>query len=151
MGLEDVLLVFHIAAAGTWLGANLVQAIVPPLAAKEGPATEAGWYRIAARLSRSLYMPVSIVILVTGVWMVLIDDAYGFTNAFVNIGFAMIVVGAVLGILVFDPGSRNAAEAIVSGDAEAMRVTRFRIAAFGVLDTLLILFTMTAMVLRLGS
>jgi uncharacterized membrane protein len=151
MSLEDFLLVLHIAGAGTWLGANLIQAVVPPLATKLGPEAEAGWYRVAAQLSRRLYMPASIVILTTGVWMVLIDDAYGFGNAFVNIGLAMIVIGAVLGIMVFDPGSNNAAEAIVSGDATAMRAAKRRIAAFGSLDTVLILFTMTAMVLRVGS
>ena len=34
MELRDVMLVVHIAGAGTWLGANMIQAVVPGLAAR---------------------------------------------------------------------------------------------------------------------
>jgi hypothetical protein len=51
---RDILLVLHIAGAGVWLGANIVRAVTPPLAASQGPAVFAGWYRITARLSSRL-------------------------------------------------------------------------------------------------
>jgi hypothetical protein len=151
MELRDVLLILHIAGAGTWLGANVVQAMAPSLAAKQGAAAQAGWYRVAAKLSSRLYMPAAILILATGIWMVLLVDAYGFGTLFVTIGLAMIVIGAVLGILVFDRGSERAAAAIDTGDQSAIRSATGRLAAFGVLDTVLLLFTITAMVLRLGA
>jgi hypothetical protein len=151
MELRDVLLILHIAGAGTWLGANVVQAMAPSLAAKQGPGAQAGWYRVAAKLSSRLYMPAAILILGTGIWMVLLEDAYGFGTLFVTIGFVMIVVGALLGIFVFDRGSERAAEAIEAGDQTASRSATGRLAAFGVLDTVLLLFTITAMVLRLGA
>ena len=151
MELRDVLLILHIAGAGAWLGANIVQAMAPSLAAKQGPAAQAGWYRIAARLSSRLYMPAAILILITGIWMVLLSDAYGFGTLFVTIGFGMIIIGALLGILVFDRGSQQAATAIEAGDQAAIRSATGRLAGFGVLDTLLLLFTITAMVLRLGA
>jgi uncharacterized membrane protein len=151
MELRDVLLILHIAGAGTWLGANVVQAMAPSLAAKHGPAAQAGWYRVAAKLASRLYMPAAILILATGIWMVLLVDAYGFGTLFVTIGFGMILVGALLGIFVFDPASERAAAAIESGDQEAARSATGRVAAFGVLDTVLLLFTITAMVLRLGA
>jgi hypothetical protein len=69
----------------------------------------------------------------------------------VTIGFGTILVGALLGILVFDRGSERAATAIESGDVSATRSATGRLAAFGILDTVLILFTITAMVLRLGA
>jgi hypothetical protein len=151
MELRDILLILHIAGAGAWLGANIVQALAPPLAARQGPAAQAGWYRIAAKLSSRLYMPAAILILITGIWMVLLNDAYGFGTLFVTIGFGMIIVGAILGILVFDRGSEQAATAIEGGDQGAIRSATGRLAGFGVLDTLLLLFTITAMVLRLGA
>lgn len=151
MELRDILLILHIAGAGAWLGANIVQALAPSLAAKQGPAAQAGWYRIAAKLSSRLYMPAAILILITGIWMVLLNDAYGFGTLFVTIGFGMIIVGAILGILVFDRGSEQAATAIEAGDQAAIRSATGRLAGFGVLDTLLLLFTITAMVLRLGA
>jgi hypothetical protein len=151
MELRDILLILHIAGAGAWLGANMVQAMAPSLAAKQGPAAQAGWFRIAAKLSSRLYMPAAILILITGIWMVLLNDAYGFGTLFVTIGFGMIIVGAILGILVFDRGSEQAATAIETGDQGAIRSATGRLAGFGVLDTLLLLFTITAMVLRLGA
>ena len=60
--------------------------------------------RIAAGLSTRLYMPAAIVLLATGIWMVLIEDVYG-RHTFVTIGFAMIVVGTLLGIFVFERSS----------------------------------------------
>jgi len=151
MELRDILLVLHIAGAGTWLGANIVQAVAPSMAAKQGPAAAAGWFRIAAGLSTRLYMPAAIVLLATGIWMVLIDDAYGFGTTFVTIGFGMIIIGTLFGIFVFERGSIRAADAIDSGDQTAVKTARGRLAGFGILDTLLLLFTITAMVLRLGA
>ena len=142
MELKDVLLILHIAGAGTWLGANVVQAMAPSLAARQGPAAHAGWYRVAAKLASRLYMPAAILLLGTGIWMVLLVDAYGFGTLFVTIGF---------GMLVFDRGSERAATAIDGGDQAAIRSATGRVAVFGVLDTVLLLFTITAMVLRLGA
>jgi hypothetical protein len=149
MTYRDILLVLHIAGAGTWLGANVVQAVVPPMAARAGTVTLAGWYRITSGMSR-LYIPAAILILVTGVLLVLDSDAYGFGSLFVTIGFGMIVVGALFGQFVFGPGGEKAAEAVEAGDGPAIRKAVGRLTAFGVIDTLLLLFTITAMVLRLG-
>ncbi len=151
MELRDILLVLHIAAAGTWLGANVVQAVAPSMASKQGPQAAAGWYRIAGGLSTRLYMPVAILLLATGIWMVLISEQFSFGSVFVTIGFAAIVIGALLGKFVFEPGSEKVAAAIDSGDATATRAAAGRIAGFGVLDTLIILFAITAMVIRLGA
>ncbi len=148
MDLRDVMLVIHIAGAGTWLGANMIQVVVPGLAARQGAEVAAGWYRVAGQLSKRLYMPASILILITGIVMVLQDDSLSFGTLFVTIGFGMIVLGALLGIFIFDPGSEAVAEAVESGDQSRMKAATARIATFGTVDTLLLLFTMTAMVLR---
>jgi len=80
---------------------------------------------------------------------VLESDAYGFGSVFVTIGFGMIVVGALLGIVIFGPGGEAAAEAIESGDQSVIRAAVARITRWGLVDTLLLLFTITAMVMRL--
>lgn len=150
MELRDVLLVLHIAAAGTWLGANMVQAVVPGMVAKQSQEAAAGWFRVAGQLSSRFYMPVGIVVLLTGVGLVLLDDAIGFGSVFVTIGFAMVIIGALFGKFVFDPGSEAAAQAIETADQGAIKSAVGRIARFGTVDTLLVLFTMYAMVVRLG-
>jgi hypothetical protein len=148
MTYRDILLVLHIAGAGTWLGANVVQAVVPALATKSGQATLAGWYRITSAMATRLYIPAALLILVTGVLMVLDSDAYGFGSLFVTIGFGMIIVGAVLGSVVFGPGGEAAAEAIEAADPVRIRSAMQKLTSFGILDTVLLLFTITAMVLR---
>lgn len=149
MTYRDILLVLHIAGVGTWFGANIVQAMVPPAAARIGTTTLAGWYRLTSVLARRLYMPAAILILITGVLLVLQSDGYGFDSTFVTIGFAMIVVGAVLGIVVFGPGGDAAADAVESGEQSAIRSAVARITRWGVVDTLLLLVTITVMVVRL--
>jgi hypothetical protein len=148
MELHEVMLVIHIAAAGTWLGTNILQAVVPGLAGGQGAEVAAGWYRVTAEFGKRVYMPASILILVTGVVLVLQDDSLSFGSLFVTIGFVMIVLGVLLGIFVFTPGSEKAAEAIESGDPSRIKAATSRIAVFGTIDTLLLLFTMTVMVLR---
>lgn len=149
MEFRDILLVLHIAGAGTWFGANIVQAVVTPVAAKQGGDAAAGWFRSVARLSTRLYMPAAILIVLTGILLVLQNDAYSFGDLFVAIGFVTIVIGALLGTLVFDPTSTRAAEAVDAGDTAALKAATGRLATFGTIDTLLVLTTITVMVLKL--
>jgi uncharacterized membrane protein len=148
VSLRDLLLILHISGAGVWLGANVLQAVVPRMAAIHGTEAVAGWYRVAAKLGNRVYVPASLVILITGISLVLRDDAYGFGTRFVTVGFAMIVIGAVLGVVVFERTSKVAAEAIESGDDPRIRVAITKLGAFEALDTLLLLLTITAMVTR---
>lgn len=147
-----MLLFFHIAAAGTWLGANMVQLAVGTMGRSEGSAFLAGWMRVAARLGGRLYMPAGILVLGTGVGLVLgSEGAYEFEDLFVVIGVAVVIIGAVLGPAVFTPTGFKAAGAVERGDEATARAASGRLAGFGALDTLLVLFAMLAMVLRLGS
>jgi hypothetical protein len=149
MTFRDILLVFHIAGVGAWFGANIVQAVVPPMAARVGIVTLAGWYRITSVLARRLYIPAALVILVTGVLLVMQTDAYGFGDTFVAIGFGMIILGAVLGMVIFGPGGEAAAAAVETEDVTKIRSAVAKLTSWGVVDTLLLLFTIAAMVLRL--
>lgn len=149
MTYREILLVLHIIGAGTWLGANVVQAVVPPAAARVGAATLADWYRITSVFPKRLYMPAALLILITGVALVIDSDAYEFGSTFVTIGFGMIILGALLGIVIFGPGGERAADAVESEDHGMIRSAVSRLTAWGLVDTLLLIFTITAMVLRL--
>ncbi len=147
MTFRDVLLVLHIAGAGTWFGSNVVQAVVPPMAARGGTSTLASWYRITSGMLR-IYIQAAILVLVTGVFLVLENDSYGFGSPFVAVGLGMIVIGLLLGQFVFGPGGEAAADAVESGDEPAIRASVGRLTRFGLLDTVLLLLTITVMVLR---
>lgn len=142
------MLVLHIAGVGTWLGANIMQAVVPGLAARQGADVAAGWYRVTGQLGKWVYMPATALILITGIVMVLEHDEVSFGSRFVTIGFGMIVISALLGIFVFAPGGEKAAVAVESGDQSRIKAATSRISVFGTAETLLLLLTITVMVLR---
>lgn len=146
----NILLVLHIAAAGAWLGANVMQAIVPGILGPVSPAASS-WFRATEKLSGRFYIPVGVTVLVTGILMVLNSEAYGFGDVFVNIGFAAVVVGAVLGSTVFGPKALAIADAIDEGQGDRANEIRATVGRFGLLDTLILLFTIYAMVSKLGS
>lgn len=141
--------IIHVAAAAAWFGANVTQAVLAPRFRRESPAALAAWWRGTVTMGTLLYTPAAILLLLTGIWMVL-DGPYTFGDTFVEIGIAVVIVGALLGMLVFGPQGRRAAEAVEAGDQTAGSLQR-RLTAFGVLDTLLILLAITVMVLRLGA
>ncbi len=148
MQIRDLLLFLHIVGAGTWLGANVVQMLVPRLALVDGDATAAGWMRISGALAKPLYIPAGVTVLLSGILLVLVSDVFTFGDRFVAVGFAVVIVGAILGPVVFAPGAEKAAKAIESGDKAEIVATTSRLARWGAVDTGLILFAIAVMILR---
>jgi hypothetical protein len=149
MDFRDVMLLIHLIGVGTWLGANVVQMVAPPLAAAQGKETLAGWMRMGAGFGQRIYIPVGVVVLLSGVALVLLSEGvYSFGSLFVTIGFAVVIIAALMGSFVFTPGAEKAAEAIESGDERKIAATTGRLARFGALDTLLLLFAMAVMIIR---
>ena len=149
MEFRDFLLFLHIAGAGSWLGANVVQMLVPRLALIDGDATAAGWMRITGDLSKRLYIPAGVTVLLTGVLLVLVSDgAFTFADRFVGVGFAVGIIGAILGPVVFAPGAEKAAQAIESGDKAETVATTSRLARWGAVDTALVLLAIAVMIMR---
>jgi hypothetical protein len=148
--LGALLLFIHIVAAGTWLGASMTRMVVTPAMQKTGGAPAAAWMRQTVRMGVLLYTPAAAVLLVTGSWMVIRENVFDFEQTFVVIGFVVVVVGALLGARVFGPGGRATADLHDAGETAAAGVAHKRLAVYGAVDTLLVLFTIWAMVKRLG-
>ncbi len=148
--MRQTLLVLHIIGVAAWLGGNLVLAFVGPRIGSAEPTTRVWWAETQGAMARVLYNIAGILVLVTGVGLVLDSDFFEFSNMFVSIGFLAVIIGAVLGMAVFGPGSRALAAAIRDGDAEAERAVSARLTAFGVLDTIVVVVTIVAMVAKWG-
>ena len=149
--MREVLLVVHILAAGSWLGANVAQAVATPQLRDLGGAVAAGWMRQISRMGRILYTPAAVVLLLTGFWLVLDSDVYDFENLFVAIGIGAVVVGAVLGMRVFGPRADEAAAAFEAGDNPRGVAVVQRTMPFSALDTGILILTIIAMVNRWGA
>lgn len=139
------MLVIHIIAVAAWLGANLLQAFASPLAAGADPVARRWWADAQGRLSKVYYSAAGVVILLTGVFLV-IDGDFKFSTAFVSIGFLAIIVGILLGIFGFGPGTREIVAAIDSGDEATEKSVTNRLAALGIIDTLVVVLAIVAMV-----
>ncbi len=144
------LLFIHIVAAGTWLGGNVTQLLVNANMQRTGGESAAAWMRQTVRMGRLLYTPAAIVLLLTGIWMVVRESVYDFEQFFVAVGVLMVIVGAVLGMRVYGPGGKQAAGLHASGDESAATKVNSRLSMWVMIDTAALLFTIYAMVKRLG-
>ncbi|NNF63796.1 MAG: hypothetical protein HKN07_06010 [Acidimicrobiia bacterium] len=146
--MRNVILWLHIGAAGTWLGANMFQLVGGPLVRKAGAATESAWLRAVVDLSKRLYPPAAILALLTGIELVR-RGAWSYGDVFVMIGITMVVFGAVVGSALIGPWSTRLIEAIDTGGESAS--LRNRLNGITILETALVLFTIYAMVAKLGA
>jgi uncharacterized membrane protein len=150
--MRDTLLIIHILAAAAWFGTNMVQVAINPGIHKRDAAIASHWHTTTASLARVVYMPASMVSLLTGILLlVAVDDSpYEFSDMFVSIGFAMIIVGAGMGMGFFAPTARKAAAAYDNGDTQGAAQLEKKIAMGGMLDTTLMVLTVAAMVGKWG-
>ncbi|MBA2338603.1 MAG: hypothetical protein H0V96_12780 [Acidimicrobiia bacterium] len=149
--MRDLLLIIHIAATAVWLGASVTQMVVGPQLSRQSPQVASAWMTAAMGLGRKLYPPAGLLVLLAGTGLVLVSDVYSFSDAFVVVGFVVIILAAVLGARVFTPAAGKAAEAFRAGDTTAANAAMATIVRFGVLDVVLILVAITAMVMRWGA
>ena len=150
--MRDTLLIIHILAAGAWIGANTVQFFVNPRIGDQGAVIAAYWHRTVVGFMRFLYMPASLIVLITGVLLVTAVDETDFamSDAFVSMGFVAVIVGAALGMAFFAPQGRKAAAAYDAGDTRGAAAIEKKIAIGGLIDTAIIIVTVVAMVSKWG-
>jgi hypothetical protein len=149
--MRDILLWLHIVGGGTWLGANLMQAVVGPrmMANRE---TAPGWLRAVEKASGPLYGSASGLLLLTGIILVLISDgAYSFGSVFVGVGLAVVIIGGALAGLVFGRKTKQMI-ALYDGGQETQVPAIYRsLSSWGILDSLLIIVAILAMVSKWGA
>lgn len=147
--MRNTLLVLHILGVATWFGANMVLAFAGPRAANATAETRRWWAETQGSMARVLYNVAGVLVLITGVGLVL-DSGVSFGSTFVTVGFVAVIIGAVLGMAVFGPGTRKLAAAIEAGDEATEKSLNGRLAVFGAIDSLVIVFAIAAMVGKWG-
>ena len=146
--MRNVALWLHIIGVSMWLGTNVAQMLIGPKLVNGGAGLQ--WLKAVDKASGPIYGSASVVILLTGIYMVLSNDAFSFGSAFVGIGIAVVIIGGALAGLVFNRKTRQAIGLFESGDnAKAMPVYK-SIGSWAVLDTALVAFAVLAMVSKWG-
>lgn len=144
------LLFLHVLAAAAWIGAALKEAIEKPLIHHGEPAVRAFWLRSQMKLATRLYIPAAVIVLVTGIVMVVDNEAIGFGTTFVSIGFFMLIFGAAVGGGLLGQRAEQAATHLERGDVTAAAAVDAKARPFELLDIALLLLTLAAMVWKWG-
>lgn len=150
-GLQTTLLVIHILSVAIWFGGIIALSYV-------GSALGGADYRVRrwfadAQLAvgRVLFSVAGILTLITGVWLVLNHDAlFSFADAFISIGFLVVIVGTVLGMAVYAPACKQLMSAIDSGDAAGEAAASRKLMATNSVNAVLLLIAIVAMVAKWG-
>ena len=148
--MRDALLIVHILAAATWLGAGVTVGFLTPRLRRTGNESAGAFMAVYERMGLLVFNPAGILVLLTGVFLV-IDGPWEFESAFVVIGVLVVIIGAVFGARVFTPLSRDAQAAHAAGDVARLDRIYSRFRTFGAIDVSLIVLAIVVMVLKVGA
>ena len=148
--MRDLLLVLHIVGVATWLGANMVQFISTKRLVAHGGQVAAAWTSTTLLWGRILYMPAAILVLITGTSLVVDSEGAEFSDAFVSVGFMVIIIATILGIVVVAKIGRRATNAFAADDNETGNAEINKLILWAALDTLLVVVAVFAMVGKWG-
>jgi uncharacterized membrane protein len=142
-----ILLLIHVLAAITAVGANLTYAIWFRAAGTDQDRLVFVIRTVRAIDSR-LANPAYIVLLVTGVLMVL-SGAYSFTTGWILAAIGLYIATAVIGVALFGPAIRQQlAEAERDVTSAAYQAAARRTATLGLVTTVLVLLIVVLMVTK---
>lgn len=146
----EFLLFLHIAAAAAWIGATLRQLAEAPVVRGGQPAARAMWHRSQVAMGTRLFAPAAVVVLLSGIFMVLDNDAIGFGTTFVSIGFFAVIFGAAMGPAVFGKRGEAMAARLDDGDTAGADEIARKTRPIELLDVTILLVTLAAMVWKWG-
>ena len=141
----------HICAVILWAGGSVMFLVLTARMNNDDPATVAQIAEQSEWLGPRYYMPVSLVTLAAGIWMV-VDAGWGFERLWVAIGIAVVVLSAILGGAYYGKVSKAIAEGARTGvlsDEVRAKLARLRTVARA--ETALLFFAVFAMVTKLGD
>lgn len=143
-------LFLHIAAAAAWIGAGIRQLVEAPVVRTGEPVARALWYRSQVAMGTRLFAPAAVIVLVSGILLVLDNEAVGFGTPFVSIGFAAVIFGAAVGPAVFGKRGEAAAARLEAGDVAGADEIAKKTRPIALLDMAILLVALAAMVWKWG-
>jgi hypothetical protein len=147
---RTVVLAIHILAVASWFGANITQLVLSPRYAKGDDAEAAGWTRQTIWLGERYYPAIGGLVALTGVTLV-IDGPWDWSDRFVWIGIAVVIIGAVMGVAFFGPLGKRRLAGLESGDRAAADAAQARIIPLAYVDSTLIALAVLAMIDKWGA
>jgi hypothetical protein len=147
--MRDGLLWLHIVGVAAWLGGGIYALITYSALASAGPETAGPALQRLKKVEDRFFGPSSGLVLLSGIGLVLVSDAFGWTDAFVLIGLGAFLLSAVLATTVGNKTSERLAEASQSGSGLVPALKSWQRST--VWDLVVLLVVIWAMVTKLGA
>jgi uncharacterized membrane protein len=135
----DVVLWIHISAVVTAFGALFAYPVFLAVNAKTPPAERANFHRLQIAFSKRVTGPTIAVVLAAGVYLA--SDAHLWSQAWVGIGFALLLVIAGLGATVLRRGEERLVASAEAGDEADYAATLARVNVWVAVTLVLIVIT----------
>lgn len=149
--LYDTLKTLHVLAAALWVGGNFALNISVTLAFRSRDAkVEANMLKTTEFIGQRIFMPLSLIVLAMGIWMVAkFDLLFDFSDFWVGYGFAGFIATFITGVAFLGPQSGKVAAALEAGanqeDIQAKGRKLMTIARF---DLLVLISVICIMVIK---
>jgi uncharacterized membrane protein len=143
--MEAFLLTVHILAAAVWIGAGIYGSFSYPRHAAN--RTLSAVVAVDEKLGSIVYGIAVLLVLLTGIGLVLISDAFEFGHLFVLVGIGVVVVSSIAEVTVFGPATKRTVAAETDHSSSLDPVFRWA----PTINILLFGFTIWAMVVKLGT
>jgi hypothetical protein len=149
--MRNTLLIIHIMAAATWIGASTTFLFATSRMRSRGHESAASFMSVFEAMGRMYFPPAAVIMLITGVWLVIDSSVYAFEDPFVVIGTVAVIAGAFLGIRIFGPITQQIQQAHGAQDESTLSRAYKRFMGFGLLDITILAFAVVSMVTKLGT
>lgn len=145
----DLLKFIHVLAAIIWVGGVLATVLMASKYKSVSSASGRDFTR-ATNFLGSIYGPVIVLLLATGIWMIVDDRTpWAFSQLWVSIGLTGFTISLILGIAFHMPQGK-ALEAELAADNPAAQTRLDRIRLVGNIDALILVVVVWAMVMKPG-
>lgn len=148
--MSETLLIIHILAAATWIGGSLLLAFAGPRMARAGGPVAGAWINVVLQAVPRFFVPAALLTLISGLGLVSADDQWDWSNAFIGIGIAAVIIALAIALFNNVPAMKAILLAAPSGDMETVSANARKVVVGGSTISLILILTVIAMVLRLG-
>jgi hypothetical protein len=149
--LSEFLLIVHVLAAATWIGASVLTGFAGPRMAREGGPAALGWARVSREASLKVFNPAAGLTALSGILLVVLGDDYDWSDSFVTIGLTVVVITGIIGSVVHRPDAQKIIAALESSDYPTATEAGKRAAIWGALTIALLIVTVSVMVMKTGA
>ena len=149
--MNDFLLIVHVLAASTWIGAGVFSGFAGSRIAREGGPAALGWARVSREAGLKVFNPAGLLTALSGILLVVFSDVYEWGDTFVTIGLTVVVIAGIIGGVVHRPDSDRMVTALQSADYDTAAVIGKREAIWGSVTIALLIVAVSVMVMKTGA